>query len=132
MSHTDPISDMLTRIRNGILVHKKHVSMPYSKVKFEIAKIFKKEGYITDLKKSDQEFPAQLIVELKYKKEKRNVIEGLEKVSKPGRRVYSDVEGIPKVLGGMGVSIVSTSQGLMTGKECKEKNVGGEILINIW
>jgi small subunit ribosomal protein S8 len=131
MSHTDPIADMLTRIRNGILVEKKEVSIPLSKVKLDIARIFKQEGYISNFTVNNNEFPPQLIVELKYMK-KVNAIEGLKKISKPGRRVYADVENIPKVLGGLGIAIMSTSKGIMTGRDCIKNHVGGEVLLHVW
>ena len=131
MTHTDPIADMLTRIRNAIMVEKKEVSIPLSNIKLEIAKILKKEGYVLNFKVDNNEFPAQILVELKYKN-KINSIEGLKRISKPGRRVYSDVDNIPKVLGGLGVAVLSTSMGILTGKECVKNNVGGEVLLHIW
>lgn len=131
MTHTDPIADMLTRIRNAIMVEKKEVSIPLSNIKLEIAKILKKEGYILNFKVDNNEFPAQIIVELKYKN-KVSSIEGLKRISKPGRRVYSDVDNVPKVLGGLGVAILSTSKGILTGKDCAKNNVGGEVLLHIW
>lgn len=132
MSHTDPIADLLTRIRNAARVNKTVVEVPYSKVKEEIVKVIKKEGYISGYE-VNREFPSRLILKLKSRPGgKSNVIEGLERVSKPGRRVYTNVEDIPKVLGGMGVSVISTSKGIFTGKECQKNNVGGEILFNIW
>ena len=132
MSHTDPIADMLTRIRNAIAVEKKEVPIPLSKIKLEISKVFKKEGYISDYKVDKAEFPPKIIIDLKYQAKKKNTIEGLKRISKPGRRVYVDVDKIPQVLGGLGVSVVSTSQGILTGKDCKKNNVGGEILLHIW
>ena len=132
MSHTDPIADMLTRIRNAARINKPTVGIPYSKVKEEIAKVIKKEGYISGYE-VEKEFPSKLIVKLKTKPGgKVNVIEGIERISKPGRRVYSNVDEIPKVIGGMGVAVISTSKGLYTGKECEKNNIGGEVLFNIW
>ncbi len=132
MSHTDPIADMITRIRNAARINKPTVDIPYSKIKEEIAKVIKKEGYISGFE-VNKEFPSKLVVKLKNKPgEKVNVIEGLERISKPGRRVYSNVGDIPKVIGGMGVAIISTSKGIFTGKECEKNNIGGEILFNIW
>ncbi len=131
MNLTDPIADMLTRIRNAIMAEKKEVVIPYSKLKVEIAKIFKNEGYINDLKLNGNDFPPTFTIELNYK-EGKNVIEGLMRISKPGRRVYSNVDEIPKVLGGLGVAIISTSKGILTGKDCKKNNVGGEVLLHIW
>jgi len=132
MSHTDPIADMLTRIRNAIMAEKKDVVMPLSKIKFEIANVLKREGYISGHRVDKTGFPQKLVVDLKYNKKKKNVIEGLQRISKPGRRIYSGVESIPKVLGGLGISVVSTSKGMMTGKECQKNNIGGEVLLNVW
>ncbi len=132
MSHTDPIADLLTRIRNAARINKPSVDVPYSKVKEEIVKVIKKEGYVSGYE-VNKEFPSKLIVKLKSRHGgKINVIEGLERISKPGRRVYSNVESIPKVIGGMGVSVISTSKGIFTGKECEKNNIGGEILFHIW
>lgn len=132
MSHTDPIADLLTRIRNAARINKPSVDVPYSKVKEEIVKVIKKEGYVSGYE-INKEFPSKLVVKLKNRPGgKRNVIEGLERISKPGRRVYSNVESIPKVIGGMGVSVLSTSKGIFTGKECEKNNIGGEILFHIW
>lgn len=131
MNHTDPIADMLTRIRNAIMVEKKEVAVPLSKVKLEIAKIFKQEGYISNFKVNSSEFPPHIVIELKYK-DKDNAIEGLKRVSTPGRRVFANVDHIPKVLGGLGVAVISTSKGIMSGKDCLKNNVGGEVLLQIW
>jgi small subunit ribosomal protein S8 len=140
MSHTDPIADMLTRIRNGAMAEHKDVIVPLSKIKREIAKVLKREGYISDYKIDKSEFPPHIIIDLKYKDKKANtlvgkkdsVITGLKRVSKPGRRVYSGVEDIPKVLGGLGVALLSTSKGILTGKECEKRNIGGEVLLHVW
>ena len=132
MSHTDPIADLLTRIRNAARINKPSVDVPYSKVKEEIVKVIKKEGYVSGYE-VNKEFPSKLVVKLKSRPgSKINVIEGLERISKPGRRVYSNVDSIPKVIGGMGVSVLSTSKGIFTGKECEKNNIGGEILFHIW
>ena len=132
MSHTDPIADLLTRIRNAARINKPSVDVPYSKVKEEIVKVIKKEGYVSGYE-VNKEFPSKLVVKLKSRPGRKiNVIEGLERISKPGRRVYSNVESIPKVIGGMGVSVISTSKGIFTGKECEKNNIGGEILFHIW
>jgi small subunit ribosomal protein S8 len=131
MNLTDPIADMLTRIRNAILVEKKEVVIPLSRVKLEIAKIFKQEGYISNFKVNSSEFPPQLMVELKYK-DKLSTIEGLKRISRPGRRFYADVDHIPRVLGGLGVAVLSTSKGIMSGKDCLKNRVGGEVLLHIW
>ena len=132
MSHTDPIADMLTRIRNAARINKPSVDIPYSKVKEEIAKVIKNEGYISGYE-VEKEFPSKLVVKLKTRRGgKINVIEGIQRISKPGRRVYSNIDQIPKVIGGMGVAVISTSKGLYTGKECEKNNIGGEVLFNIW
>ena len=132
MNNTDPIADMLTRIRNAIMVNKKDVAIPLSTEKLEISKILKNEGYISNFKVDNSELFAQIIVELKYNDKKVSVIEGLKRVSKPGRRVYTKSDSVPKVLGGLGVAIISTSKGIMTGRECKKNNVGGEVLLHVW
>lgn len=131
MSHTDPIADMLTRVRNGLMVEKSDVAMPTSKVKIEIVKLLKSEGFIKGYKLDQSSFPSQLIVDLKYDG-KKPVIDGIKRISKPGRRVYADVENIPVVLGGLGVAFISTSKGVMTGKSCIKNNVGGEVLLHVW
>ena len=132
MSHTDPIADLLTRIRNAARINKLSVDVPYSKVKEEIVKVIKKEGFISGYE-VNKEFPSKLVVKLKSRPGKKiNVIEGLQRISKPGRRVYSNVDKIPKVIGGMGVAVLSTSKGIFTGKDCEKNNIGGEILFNIW
>jgi small subunit ribosomal protein S8 len=132
MAHTDPIADMLTRMKNAIMAEKREVTIPLSNIKLEIAKIFKAEGYIANFRVDKAKLPAQLMVELKYSGKKRNTIEGLKRISKPGRRVYAEVGDIPRVLDGLGVALISTSQGIVTGKECKKRNIGGEVLLYVW
>jgi small subunit ribosomal protein S8 len=132
MSLTDPIADMLTRMRNAVLVKKKDVSMPSSRVKVEIAKILKEEGYIKNFKVIDDNKQGNLILTLKYTEDSRSVITGLQKISKPGCRIYCKRDAIPKVLDGLGIAIVSTSQGIASGKKCEEKGIGGEVLCYIW
>ncbi|MCX6553888.1 MAG: 30S ribosomal protein S8 [Candidatus Aminicenantes bacterium] len=132
MAHTDPIADMLTRMKNAILTEKKDVAIPLSIIKLDIAKILKEEGYIANFRVDKTRLPNQLFVELKYSGKKQNVIEGLKRISKPGRRVYTEVDGIPQVLDGLGVAVISTSQGIVTGKECKKRNIGGEVLLYVW
>jgi len=132
MNHTDPIADMIVRIKNTIGVEKKELSLPLSKIKLEIVKILKNEGYITNYKVDKAKFPAQLVIELKYAGKKQNAIEGMKRVSKPGHRIYADNGNLPKVLDGLGIAVISTSQGLMTGRQCREKNVGGEVLLSVW
>jgi len=131
MSHTDPIADMLTRVRNAVMVDKKDVNIPLSGIKLEIAKILKREGYVDNFKVESNIHPPQLVLSLKYRS-KKPVIEGIERVSRPGRRVYRGFEEIESVLGGFGMSIVSTSKGLLTTEECKTQKVGGEVLLRIW
>jgi small subunit ribosomal protein S8 len=132
MSHTDPIADMLTRIRNAIIAEKNEVAIPLSKVKLEIAKIFKREGYIANFKVDKKQLPHMVYISLKYEEKTENVIEGLRRISKPGRRVYAGADNVPKVLGGLGVVLLSTSKGILTGKECEKNNIGGEVLLYIW
>jgi len=132
MSLTDPIADMLTSIRNALLVKKKDVTMPSSRLKVEVAKILKEEGYIKNFKVIDDNKQGILTLTLKYTDNNRSVITGLEKISKPGCRIYCKGDAVPKVLDGLGIAIVSTSKGLMSGKKCEEKGVGGEVLCYIW
>ena len=132
MSLTDPIADMLTRIRNAVLVNKKEVTMPSSRLKVEVAKILKEEGYIKNFKVIDDNKQGNLILALKYTDGNHSVITGLQKISKPGCRIYCKKDSIPKVLDGLGVAIVSTSRGLVSGKKCVENGLGGEVLCYIW
>ena len=124
---TDPIADMLTRIRNAIVARHKDVEIPQSKEKLAIAGILLKEGYIKGFTKIENPVQNTLLVELKYVDDK-NVITGLERVSKPGLRIYSGVADLPKVLNGMGIAIVSTSKGVMSDREAREQHIGGEVL----
>lgn len=132
MSLSDPIADMLTSIRNAVLVKKKDVNMPSSRLKVEIAKILKEEGYIRNFKVIDDNKQGRLVLALKYTENNCSVITGLQKISKPGCRIYCKRDAIPKVLDGLGVAVVSTSQGIISGKKCEEKGVGGEVLCYIW
>ena len=135
MSMTDPIADMLTRIRNAQMRLHPTVSMPSSKVKVELARVLKEEGYIEDFKVLPQKPQAVLSITLKYvgdRRSRRSVITGLERVSKPGRRVYVGKKEIPWVLSGMGTAVVTTSQGMMTGQKARRLGVGGEILCKVW
>ena len=129
---TDPIADMLTRIRNANQMRNKEVEMPASKIKVEIARILKEEGFIVDYKTKKNNIQDVLVLSLKYSENKERVITGLKRISKPGLRVYAKVNEIPKVLNGLGIVILSTSQGLMTDKEARAKQVGGEVLAYIW
>lgn len=132
MSVTDPISDMLTRIRNANQMRYNEVVIPSSNVKLEMVKILKSEGYIENYKVEKNEVQNNIIVTLKYGKNKERVISGLKRISKPGLRVYAKAEEIPTVLNGLGISIVSTSKGIMTGKEARKENLGGEVLAYVW
>ena len=132
MAHTDPIADMLTRMKNAIMAEKRDVAVPLSKTKLEIAKILKSEGYIANFRVDKAKVPAQLLVELKYSSRKHNVIEGLKRISKPGLRVYAQADAIPRVLDGLGIAVISTSQGIVTGAECQKRNIGGEVLLYVW
>lgn len=129
---TDPIADMLTRIRNGLTVHKETVEVPSSKMKSAIAQIMLEEGYLKGVELVEDGFNGKLVLTLKYTDDNRSVINGLKRVSKPGLRTYSGAENMPKVLGGFGIAIVSTNQGIMTDKQAKLKNVGGEVLCYVY
>lgn len=128
---TDPIADMLTRIRNGIRARLQRVDMPASNLKISIAAILKEEGYIGGFKSTEEGKKRTLRITLRYGPDGDSVINTLERVSKPGRRVYAGAGEIPRVLGGMGVSILTTPKGLMTGKKARKAGLGGEVLCNI-
>jgi small subunit ribosomal protein S8 len=128
---TDPIADMLTRIRNGIRARHARVDMPASRLRVAIAAILKEEGYINSYKIADEDKKKVLRINLRYDSEGESVIFRLERVSKPGRRVYVGVDRIPRVLGGMGICILTTPKGVMTGKKARKAGVGGEVLCNI-
>jgi small subunit ribosomal protein S8 len=132
MSISDPIADMLTRIRNGI--HAKHdaVTMPSSKIKVAIAKVLREEGFVRDFEVDQEAGRPMLRVHLSYTGRKDPVLTGIKRVSKPGLRVYVQKREIPRVFGGLGVAILSTPQGVMTGKTARQKNVGGEVLCYVW
>jgi len=129
---TDPIADMLTRIRNASKAKLEKVDIPSSKLKLEIAKILKDEGYIKNLKMVKDRRQGVIRVYLKYTDEEVPVIQGLKRVSRPGCRVYAGNDAIPKVLAGLGVAILSTPKGIQTGKQAKKDNVGGEVLCHVW
>ena len=128
----DPIADMLTRIRNGLIARHDSVTMPASNMKKAIAKILLDEGYIKSVDFVDDGLQGQIKIALKYAQGKESVIKGLKRISKPGLRVYARSSEIPKVLGGLGIAIVSTSKGVMTDKEARNAGVGGEVLAYIW
>ena len=137
MSINDPIADMLTRIRNAVMSGHALVAMPSSKIKLEIAKIMKDEGYLDgfDIAESEQSPQKVLRLKIKYvgeRRERRPVISGIERISKPGRRVYTKKQDIPWVLSGIGVAILSTPKGVMTGARARQLGVGGEILCKVW
>lgn len=132
MSMTDPIADMIARIRNAIIARKSLVTIPSSKMKAGLAEILKKEGYIRNCEVRPDAKQGLLEIELKYDKDNRNAIEGMERVSKPGQRFYASASDIPKVRNGLGVAVVTTSRGLMTDREARKQNVGGEVICAIW
>lgn len=135
MSMSDPIADMLTRTRNALMRGQAAVSMPYSKLKESIALVLKNEGYIEDYLVVPEKPQSVLQLKLKYmggRRERRSVITGLERISRPGRRVYVGKKEIPWVLSGMGIAIVTTSQGIMTGQQARRLGVGGELICKVW
>ena len=132
MSLTDPIADMLTRIRNAAKARKKEVNLPSSRIKVEIAKILKEEGFIKNYKVIEDKKQGILNITLKYTEDNQSVITGLRRISSPGCRIYCTKDSVPKVLDGLGLAIVSTSQGSLSGKKCEELGVGGEVLCSIW
>ncbi|MGI4895381.1 MAG: 30S ribosomal protein S8 [Janthinobacterium lividum] len=132
MTMTDPIADMLTRLRNANSAYHDDVSMPYSKLKSHIAEILQAEGYIASWSVEDAEVGRKLSMELKFGPNRERSIAGLRRVSKPGLRVYAKSTNLPRVLGGLGVAILSTSSGLLTDKQANKKGVGGEVLAYVW
>ena len=131
MSMTDPISDLLTRMRNAMTAKHPKVHVPTSRMKVEIVKILESEGYVDGFEIIEHEIQGSINIELRYV-DGQKAITGLERVSRPGRRVYCGKDEIPKVLNGLGVTILSTSQGVMTGTSCRAKGIGGEVLCNVW
>ncbi|MDR1301655.1 MAG: 30S ribosomal protein S8 [Treponema sp.] len=132
MSISDPVADMLTKIRNAGMAKHEKVDIPASKLKLEIVKILKIEGYIKNFKKTNQDGISVIRVFLKYDEQTGSIIHGIEKVSKPGRRVYTGYKNMPRVFNGYGTLIVSTSIGVTTGKKAAEKKVGGEVICTVW
>ncbi|MEZ4519588.1 MAG: 30S ribosomal protein S8 [Chloroflexota bacterium] len=135
MSMSDPIADMLTRIRNGLGREKATVAMPYSKLKGDIAEVMKAEGFIEDYEVLPQDPQSVLVIKLKYvgeRRTRRSVITGLTRTSKPGRRIYVGKQDVPWVRSGMGIAILTTSKGVMTGQEARRQGVGGELLCKVW
>jgi small subunit ribosomal protein S8 len=132
MSVNDPISDMLTRIRNAGMARKAETTMPSTKILVAIAKILKEEGYIADYEVIEKRPQNQLVVKLRYGQDKRHTIRELRRVSKPGLRVYAGKNEIPRVRSGLGIAIVSTPQGVLTGYEARRRGIGGEVLCTVW
>lgn len=129
---SDTIADMLTRIRNAAAMRYEEVRVPASNIKKEIAKILKEEGFINDYKIEDNNAQGTIVLKLKYTERRESVISGLKRISKPGLRVYAKNDEIPKVLNGLGIAIISTSKGIMTDKQARKENIGGEVLAYIW
>ncbi len=132
MTMTDPIADMLTRIRNGAMADKDEVSMPASKLKEQIAAILEREGYVKGYRLEGEGPVRTLTVELKYGPDRERTISGVRRVSTPGRRVYAGRDELPRVQGGLGVAIISTSSGLLTDRQAKKRGIGGEVLAYVW
>jgi small subunit ribosomal protein S8 len=132
MSMTDPIADLLTRIRNALLARHATVAIPASRMKLAIVKILRQEGYIEDFELDEATGHGLISIRLKYVTGGRKAITGLERVSRPGRRIYRGKDEIPNVLDGLGITILSTSKGVMTGRSCREQGLGGEVLCNVW
>jgi len=132
MTMTDPIADMLTRLRNANSAYHEDVTMPFSKIKASIAEILKQQGYIASWSVEDAEVGKNLQLQLKYGPSRERSIAGIRRVSKPGLRVYAKSTGLPRVLGGLGIAILSTSSGLLTDREAAKKGVGGEVLAYVW
>ena len=132
MSMTDPIADMLTRVRNANSAYHDTVGMPYSKIKSHIAEILQQEGYIASWRVEDAEVGKNLVVDLKFGPNRERSLAGIKRVSKPGLRVYAKSTELPRVLGGLGVAIISTSQGLLTDRQARKRSVGGEVLAFVW
>ncbi|MCI8734998.1 MAG: 30S ribosomal protein S8 [Clostridia bacterium] len=129
---TDPIADMLTRVRNALAANKETVEVPSSNMKKAIADILLSEGYVSGVELKEDGYNGKLVITLKYLGKKKPVINGLKRVSRPGLRVYSDVETMPKVMDGLGIAVLSTNKGIMTDRQAKSANVGGEVLCYIW
>jgi small subunit ribosomal protein S8 len=129
---TDPIADMLTRIRNAALARHDRTEVPASRMKAAVAEILKSEGFIADVRESEGEGPPKLTIVLKYGRDRQSAIDGVRRVSRPGRRVYVRHDGIPRVRSGLGISILSTSHGVMSDREARRLRLGGELLCEVW
>ena len=132
MVMTDPIADMLTRIRNANQMKHKTVDVPASKLKMEILNVLKQEGYITDFERINDGVQGTLKISLKYLENEERVVRGLKKISKPGLRVYAKTDDLPRVLNGLGIAIISTSRGIMTDREARRNKIGGEVIAYVW
>ncbi len=132
MVMTDPVADLLTRIRNGLHAGHEKTDVPYSKIKEEIVKILKDEGFLANYRIIEEKPVSILRVYLKYGPDRVAAIRKIQRVSKPGRRIYADKDSVPRVVGGMGVAVVSTSEGLLTDRECRKRGIGGEVLFRAW
>lgn len=132
MTMTDPVADMLTRLRNANSAYHDTVSMPYSKLKARLAEILKTEGYIADFSEAPAKVGKTLVLDLKFGPQRERAIVGVRRISKPGLRVYAKSTNLPRVLGGMGIAIISTSSGLLTDKQASKKGVGGEVVAYVW
>ncbi len=130
--HSDPIADMLTRIRNGMAARSHKVDIPGSKVKIELARILKEEGYVNNYRVANDNRKQVLKVYLKYRPDRKPVVTRMKRVSTPGRRVYVNSRSIPRVIGGMGICVLTTSRGVMTGREARKRRVGGEVLCTVY
>ena len=128
----DPIADMLTRMRNAMSAKHKSVSVPTSKMKLAIANLLKEEGFIEDVKVEGEGVSANLVIDFKFGPNNQRVINGLRRISKPGLRIYASANDLPRVLNGLGIAIVSTSKGLMTDRQARKENIGGEVLAYVW
>ena len=129
---TDPVSDLLTRIRNASMVSKPNVSIPHSNFKFELAKLLKSEGYVSDVKISGDGVKKSIDIDMKYSDEGTSVISGMNRLSKPGQRVYSSFDKLPRNNGGLGTVVVSTSRGLLSDSEARKRKLGGELICEVW
>ena len=132
MSMSDPIADMLTRIRNGVMANSDSVDIPLSKLKVGIAKVLKEEGYISDYQVKDEGVQGILKIDLKYGPNNEKVITGIRRISKPGIRQYKKADRIPTVMSGLGIAILTTSHGVITDREARKQNIGGEVLCEVW
>ncbi len=132
MTMTDPIADMLTRIRNANTAYKDEVQVPASRLKEEIARVLSREGFVKGYRVEGDAPKQRIVVEMKYGPERERTISGLKRVSRPGRRVYADRQSLPRVMGGLGVAILSTSQGVLTDRQAARRGIGGEVICHIW